>query len=43
MRPDLDYSSVFPDDTGTLPGLTMWQIEYFSPVVVEEGKHVGVE
>lgn len=36
QRPDLDYSEIFSDDVGTLPGLTVWQIENFSPVEVEE-------
>ena len=37
-RPDLDYSELFSDDVGKLPGLTMWQIENFYPVEIEEGK-----
>ena len=37
VRPDLDYSSIFADDTGSLPGLTIWQIENFYPYPVEEG------
>ena len=37
VRPDLDYSVLFVDDTGTLPGITMWQVENFYPVLVEEG------
>ncbi len=40
QRPDLDYSEIFADDVGTLPGLTIWQIENFSPVEVEEGKYI---
>ena len=37
IKPDLDYSVLFIDDTGTLPGITMWQVENFYPVLVEEG------
>ena len=37
-RPDLDYSELFSDDAGKLPGLTMWQIENFYPVELEEGE-----
>ena len=36
-RPDLDYSEIFAEDVGTLPGLCIWQIENFSPVEVDEG------
>ena len=36
-RPKLDYSSLFPDKPGTLPGLTLWQIENFVPFMVDEG------
>ena len=36
-RPDLDYSEIFAEDVGTLPGLSIWQIENFSPVEVDEG------
>ena len=36
-RPDLDYSELFSDMTGKLPGLTVWQIENFNPFEVEEG------
>ena len=36
-RPDLDYSELFSDDVGKLPGITMWQIENFYPVEIEEG------
>ena len=38
-RPDLDYSELFSDDVGKLPGLTIWQIENFYPVELEESKH----
>ena len=36
-RPDLDYSELFSDDVGKLPGLSMWHIENFYPVELEEG------
>ena len=38
QRPDLDYSEIFAEDVGTLPGLVIWQIENFSPLEIEEGK-----
>ena len=37
IRPDLDYTTLFVEDTGTLPGITMWQLENFYPILVEEG------
>lgn len=37
-RPDLDYSDIFSDEVGKLPGLTMWQIENFYPVEIEESE-----
>lgn len=42
QRPDLDYSEIFSDDVGNLPGLTIWQIENFSPLEVEEGMYMDV-
>ena len=39
QRPDLDYSEIFAEDVGTLPGLSVWQIENFAPFEVEEGKY----
>ena len=39
-RPNLDYSSLFPDKPGRLPGLSLWQIENFVPVMVDEGLSV---
>ena len=36
-RPDLDYSDLFAEDVGRLPGICVWQIENFYPVEVEEG------
>lgn len=35
-RPQLDYSDYFTEDTGQLPGLTIWQIENFVPIEIEE-------
>nr|XP_006817675.1 PREDICTED: protein flightless-1 homolog [Saccoglossus kowalevskii] len=35
-KPQLDYSDFFTDDTGTLPGITVWQIENFLPIQVDE-------
>ena len=37
-RPDLDYSDIFSEEVGKLPGLIMWQIENFYPVEIEESK-----
>ena len=37
-RHELDYGDIFPEDTGTTTGLTLWQIENFYPVQVEEGR-----
>lgn len=36
-RPDLDYSELFPEEVGTLPGLMIWQIENFQPIEIDEG------
>ncbi len=38
QRPDLDYGELFADGTGTLPGLTAWQIENFCPIEVEDSE-----
>ncbi|CAI8051353.1 Protein flightless-1 homolog [Geodia barretti] len=38
-RPDLDYSDLFSETTGKLPGLTIWQIENFYPVEIDESQH----
>lgn len=38
QRPDLDYSELFPDEVGTLPGLMIWQIENFQPIEIDEGQ-----
>ena len=40
IRPDLDYSELFAEDVGRLPGITMWQIENFYPVEVEESEYL---
>ncbi len=37
-RPDLDYSDLFAEDVGKLPGISVWQIENFYPVEIEEGE-----
>ncbi|PIK45358.1 hypothetical protein BSL78_17779 [Apostichopus japonicus] len=38
-RPQLDYSDYFTEETGQLPGLTIWQIENFVPIEIEESLH----
>ncbi|XP_077979602.1 protein flightless-1 homolog isoform X2 [Glandiceps talaboti] len=35
-KPQLDYSDFFTDEVGNLPGLTVWQIENFLPIEVDE-------
>ncbi|XP_070580511.1 protein flightless-1 homolog isoform X2 [Ptychodera flava] len=35
-KPQLDYSDFFTDDVGNEPGLTIWQIENFLPIQVDE-------
>lgn len=42
QRPDLDYSDIFVDEVGTLTGLTIWQIENFAPVEIEEGSDQAI-
>jgi len=37
-RPNLNYTSLFPDKPGQVPGLTVWQIENFLPVIVDDGE-----
>ena len=37
QRPDLDYSELFSEEVGTLTGLSIWVIENFSPVELEDG------
>lgn len=36
-RPQLDYSEIFDEDIGVIPGLACWEIENFLPNQVEEG------
>lgn len=38
-KPQLDYSELFDDDAGQMPGLTIWEIENFLPNQVEEAAH----
>lgn len=38
-KPDLDYSEIFSEDVGSLPGLSIWQMESFCPVEVDEAFH----
>ncbi|KAM3864165.1 protein flightless-1 homolog isoform 2-T2 [Diretmus argenteus] len=38
-KPQLDYSEFFIEDVGQVPGLTVWQIENFIPMPVEEAFH----
>lgn len=35
-KPPLDYSEFFDEDTGQLPGLTIWEIENFLPNRIDE-------
>ncbi|CAG9864201.1 unnamed protein product [Phyllotreta striolata] len=35
-KPPLDYSEFFEEDTGQLPGLTIWEIENFLPNRIDE-------
>ncbi|XP_059178446.1 protein flightless-1 homolog [Physella acuta] len=36
-RPQLDYSEIFDEDVGQIPGLSCWEIENFLPNLVDEG------
>ncbi|XP_053550578.1 protein flightless-1 homolog [Bombina bombina] len=38
-KPPLDYSEFFLEDVGQIPGLTVWQIENFIPIMVDEALH----
>ncbi|KAI5719900.1 hypothetical protein M8J76_016466 [Diaphorina citri] len=38
-KPPVDYSELFDEDTGQIPGLTIWEIENFLPNQVEEVLH----
>ena len=37
-RPDLDYSELFSEEVGKLPGIALWQVENFYPTEVEESE-----
>lgn len=38
-KPPLDYSEIFDEDAGQIPGLTIWEIENFLPNQIEEAVH----
>lgn len=38
-KPPLDYSEFFLEDVGQIPGVSVWQIENFLPVQVDEAFH----
>lgn len=38
-KPHLDYSEFFTEDVGQIPGVSIWQIENFVPMQVEEAFH----
>lgn len=38
-KPPLDYSEIFEDDDGQIPGLTIWEIENFLPNKIDEVCH----
>lgn len=38
-KPPLDYSEIFTEDAGQIPGVSEWQIENFLPVQVDEAFH----
>ncbi|KAM3916640.1 protein flightless-1 homolog [Leptodactylus fuscus] len=38
-KPHLDYSEFFTEDVGQIPGVTIWQIENFIPIMVDEAFH----
>uniref|UniRef100_A0A3B4YB95 Protein flightless-1 homolog n=1 Tax=Seriola lalandi dorsalis TaxID=1841481 RepID=A0A3B4YB95_SERLL len=38
-KPQLDYSEFFMEDVGQVPGVTVWQIENFVPMQVDEAFH----
>ncbi|XP_056391514.1 protein flightless-1 homolog [Hyla sarda] len=38
-KPHLDYSEFFTEDVGQIPGVTVWQIENFIPILVDEAFH----
>ncbi|XP_012256387.1 protein flightless-1 isoform X2 [Athalia rosae] len=38
-KPPLDYSEIFDDDAGQIPGLSIWEIENFLPNQIDEVAH----
>uniref|UniRef100_A0A3Q1FFD5 FLII actin remodeling protein n=1 Tax=Acanthochromis polyacanthus TaxID=80966 RepID=A0A3Q1FFD5_9TELE len=38
-KPQLDYSEFFMEDVGQVPGVSVWQIENFVPIQVDETFH----
>uniref|UniRef100_A0A8C5DZ40 FLII actin remodeling protein n=1 Tax=Gouania willdenowi TaxID=441366 RepID=A0A8C5DZ40_GOUWI len=38
-KPQLDYSEFYLEDVGQVPGVTVWQIENFIPIQVDETFH----
>ncbi|KAG2455495.1 FLII protein, partial [Polypterus senegalus] len=38
-KPHLDYSEFFLEDVGQVPGVTIWQIENFVPMIVDDTFH----
>lgn len=38
-KPPLDYSEIFEEDDGQIPGLTIWEIENFLPNKIDEAVH----
>ncbi|XP_044159287.1 protein flightless-1 homolog [Bufo gargarizans] len=38
-KPHLDYSEFFTEDVGQIPGVTIWQIENFIPILLDEALH----
>lgn len=38
-KPPLDYSEIFEEDDGQIPGLTIWEIENFLPNKIEQVIH----
>lgn len=38
-KPPLDYSDIFMEDVGQIPGVSLWQIENFLPTQVDKAFH----
>lgn len=38
-KPQLNYSEFFTEDVGQLPGVTVWQIENFVPILLDDTFH----